>query len=120
MERLTESQRADVLDQQLLKVVGNGGQVLTRTSTEAVVDVGTPVNHILHLLISVLLCGLWLPVWFFISTTNGARRITLMVDEYGELYDPGAAARHRTTVITSWVGVGTIVFLILLMVLAHH
>jgi hypothetical protein len=22
-----------------------------------------PVNHVLHLLISVFLCGLWLPVW---------------------------------------------------------
>jgi hypothetical protein len=56
MKRLDESQRSAVLDQKPLKVVGNGGRVLGRTPTSAVVDVGTPVNHILHLLISVLLC----------------------------------------------------------------
>jgi hypothetical protein len=26
----------------------------------------TPVNHVLHLLLSVLVCGLWLPVWLLI------------------------------------------------------
>lgn len=26
-----------------------------------------PVNHILHLLLSVLTCGLWLPVWAALS-----------------------------------------------------
>jgi hypothetical protein len=27
----------------------------------------TPINHVLHLLISVLLCGLWLPVWIIFA-----------------------------------------------------
>lgn len=26
-----------------------------------------PVNHVLHLLLSVLTCGLWLPVWALLS-----------------------------------------------------
>jgi hypothetical protein len=40
MKRLDESQRSAVLDQEPLKVVGNGGHVLARTPTSAVVDVG--------------------------------------------------------------------------------
>jgi hypothetical protein len=121
MHRLDESQPSAILDQQVFKVVASGGKVLARTPTSAVVDVGTPVNHVLHLLISVLLCGLWLPVWLIIAVTGGERRITVMVDEHGEIYDPNAAARRRTRIITSWVGGGTIAFLILLiMVIAHH
>ena len=28
------------------------------------------VNHILHLLASVFLCGLWLPIWFYLALTR--------------------------------------------------
>ena len=28
------------------------------------------VNHVLHLLASVFLCGLWLPVWFYLALTR--------------------------------------------------
>ena len=31
-------------------------------------------NHVLHLLLSVLTCGLWLPVWFVIAWRNGEAR----------------------------------------------
>jgi hypothetical protein len=120
VERVDEAKRSAILDQELVKIVGSGGHVLARTPTSAVVAFGKPVNHVLHLLVSVLLCGLWLPVWLLMVVTGGERRITVMVDEYGELYDPNAAARRRTRIITSWVGAGTIAFLILLMVLAHR
>jgi hypothetical protein len=33
-------------------------------------------NHVLHLLITVLLCGLWLPVWFLVSLVQKPRRCT--------------------------------------------
>jgi len=120
VKHLGEAQRSAILDQELVKIVGKGGNVIARAPTSAVVAFGQPVNHVLHLLVSVLLCGLWLPVWLLIAATSGERRITLMVDEDGALYDPGAAARRRTRIITSCVGAGTIAFLILLIVLAHH
>lgn len=31
-------------------------------------------NHILHLLISLFMCGVWLPVWLLIATTSGHYR----------------------------------------------
>jgi len=37
-----------------------------------------------HLLITVLLCGLWLPIWIIIAATDkGVRRHQVTVDEYG-------------------------------------
>jgi hypothetical protein len=32
------------------------------------------VNHILHLILSVLTAGLWIPVWIFLGATNSAER----------------------------------------------
>jgi hypothetical protein len=31
-------------------------------------------NHVLHLLLSVVTCGLWLPVWAIIGWRNSERR----------------------------------------------
>lgn len=30
-------------------------------------------NHILHLLLSVITCGLWLPIWLMVSGTTNIR-----------------------------------------------
>ena len=31
-------------------------------------------NHILHLLISIITAGLWVPIWFMVSITNSISR----------------------------------------------
>ena len=61
------------------------GRVESVTNYSAVVVSGQRVNHVLHLLISVLLCGLWLPVWFLIAVSNGERRRVLTVDRCGNV-----------------------------------
>jgi predicted amidophosphoribosyltransferase len=33
------------------------------------------VNHVLHLLLTALMCGLWLPVWAFVAMTHAPRFI---------------------------------------------
>lgn len=53
------------------------------TEYSAVVVTGQKVNHVLHLLISLLLCGIWLPIWLLISLTGGEKRIFVSVDECG-------------------------------------
>jgi hypothetical protein len=35
--------------------------------------VNPPTNHILHLLLSIVTAGLWIPVWIIISITNRNR-----------------------------------------------
>ena len=66
-------------------VAATAGRVETVTPFTAVLAVGRPVNHVLHLLVSVLLCGLWLPVWALIAASGGERRSVLTVDGCGNV-----------------------------------
>jgi len=43
------------------------------------------VNHILHLLLTVFLCGFWLPVWLLVAVTGGEKRSVLAVDQCGNI-----------------------------------
>jgi hypothetical protein len=85
---LSEQQRSKILDEELLRRVSQGAKVQARTPTSAVVVSGQPVNHVLHLLISVFLCGLWLPVWILAAATGGEYRRMVTVDEHGAVVEP--------------------------------
>ena len=61
------------------------GRVESVTPYSAVVVHGQKVNHVLHLLISVLLCGIWLPVWLVIALTGGEKRRVISVDVCGNV-----------------------------------
>lgn len=61
------------------------GRVESVTPYSAVVVHGQKVNHVLHLLISVLLCGIWLPVWLVIALTGGEKRRVISVDACGNV-----------------------------------
>ena len=45
---------------------------------------GKPVNHALHLLLTICSIGAWLPVWLLITALGGQRRQIWTVDEYGQ------------------------------------
>lgn len=62
-----------------------GWQVQATTPTSAVLVDGPPTNHVLHVLVSIFTCGLWLPVWLIVAMTAKQRRVTLMVDPYGNV-----------------------------------
>ncbi len=40
----------------------------------AVTKAPQPTNHILHLLLTVLTCGFWAPVWVFMTLANKASK----------------------------------------------
>ena len=120
MKHLDEAKRSAILDHQLVKIVGNGGQVLARTPTSAVVAFGKPVNHILHLLVSVLLCGLWLPVWLLIAATSGEKRMTLAIDEDGEMYNPNDSGRFTQAKTVLILCGGALLLVVILAAIVHH
>lgn len=62
------------------EVVRTRGRIESVLPYSAVVVTGRPVNHVLHLLASVFLCGLWIPVWFVIAARGGEKRWVLSVD----------------------------------------
>jgi hypothetical protein len=77
------------------EIVRTQARIETVTPYSAVVVSGRRVNHILHLLVSVLLCGLWLPMWLMIAVSGGEKRSVLMVDQFGKAGKPGW--EHRRT-----------------------
>jgi len=87
---LPDGQRQQILQNRLSQLLASGhGRIESATPYVATVISGEKVNHVLHLLISVLLCGLWLPVWFLISLSGGEKRHVLTVDPCGNISRAG-------------------------------
>ena len=84
---MSEQQRSQILDQTLIAKASQGGRLETRTATTAVVVAGKPINHILHLLLSVFACGAWVPVWLIMTVLGGEQRRILNVDQFGQVSD---------------------------------
>ena len=75
--------RKAILDKRVLRAVSNGWHLEAQTDYEAVVSGGRKVNHILHLLLSLLTFGTWIIPWIFMSLGNRPTRETISVDTFG-------------------------------------
>ena len=77
-----------MLDQAIMGLAARGGRVTARSESTAVVLMGKPVNHVLHLILTILslcCCGIWAPVWLLIAAFGGEHRELLTVDPYGQV-----------------------------------
>ena len=74
-----------MLAQAIATEVVGGGRVESQQDFQAVIVHGQKVNHLLHLLIAVLTCGIWLLVWLILLLTGGEKRVLLVVDEFGNV-----------------------------------
>ena len=83
-QKSTEERRA-ILATQVQNAVGRGLRVDTQSDTMAVVVNGKPVNHILHLILSLVTLGLWLIPWGIMAIAGGERREMITVDEFGNV-----------------------------------
>jgi hypothetical protein len=54
-----------------------GYQVADRSQDYATLVVHQPVNHVLHLLLTLVTFGLWAPIWLLVAITRKDHRITL-------------------------------------------
>lgn len=64
---LSDEERTQWLAQQVDTQLRDGWQIESRTEHVATFRKGQPVNHVLHLLLSVFTLGLWLPVWVLVA-----------------------------------------------------
>ena len=76
-------QRRWALDDVVAREVAGGWRVVDRSDFHVVLTTGTPVNHVLHLLLTVVTCGLWGVVWLFAAIAGGTSTKALFVDEDG-------------------------------------
>lgn len=79
------------LDDAIAREVSIGGRLESRTSTTALVVHGRPVNHVLHLLLTLVTCGTWGLVWGFLALVGGEKRVQLSAWPDGTFIGKGRA-----------------------------
>lgn len=62
-----------------------GWAVESGGTTAVIMRKGHDTSHLLHLVLSVLTMGLWVPVWIAVAIMAGTKRRRLWVDPKGEL-----------------------------------
>lgn len=91
MARMSTTPVSDDVRRQMLQeylsrdLAATHGRAESVTAYTAVIVYGKPVNHVLHLLATVFLCGFWLPFWILIAVSGGERRQVLSVDHCGNV-----------------------------------
>jgi hypothetical protein len=80
--------RQEELDHAVQLKVQYGCRVESRSTFQAVVVSGRPVNHLLHFVVGLFTIGIWwLVVWLPLTITGGEKRIVLSVDERGRVHE---------------------------------
>lgn len=69
-------------DQQQLQATlsswtSKGWHVESQVGTNLIMVKGQRPNHILHLILSIITAGLWIPVWILITLTGGEKHATI-------------------------------------------
>ena len=77
----TPEERKQLLENSILRHVEQGWRVESRGEFYATLVKGDPINHILHLLLSLVTAGLWLIVWLIMGVQGGQERKTITVRE---------------------------------------
>jgi len=79
----TLEERKALLAQAVQAQVVQGARIESQADTSAVMLKGRPVNHVLHLLVTIFTLGFWTPVWLILAICGGEKRSLVSVDEYG-------------------------------------
>ena len=58
-------------------VLSRGGRVVHESDTAVYVVTGQPVNHVLHLLLTVVTAGFWIFPWIIMVATRSEQRFTI-------------------------------------------
>jgi hypothetical protein len=81
--RKSSEERKELLARTISGQIANGSRVESQSDFQAVVVKGKPVNHVLHLILTLVTFLLWSPVWIAMAIFGGEKRAMVTVDEYG-------------------------------------
>jgi len=82
---LSEEARKSALDKKIWELSGSGWTVVNRSGFYATLKKGKRPNHILHLLLSLITFGFWIPVWVIVALTVREQTLNLFVEEDGTI-----------------------------------
>ncbi len=81
--RKSSEERKAALAQQVANLIAQGRRVESQSDYQAVLVQGQRVNHVLHLILTVVTFGLWGIVWLGLVVAGGEKREIVRVDEWG-------------------------------------
>ena len=81
----TSEERKAILAQAVANTLAQAGKwrVESQSDYNAVIVKGKPVNHVLHLILTIVTVLFWVVVWIGLVIFGGETRYMLTVDEYG-------------------------------------
>lgn len=82
---LSLDDRQAILQQQVVNHAAKGWTVLSQTQTQASLTKGKDTSHLLHLVLSVVTLGLWIPVWIVVTIAAGKKTRLVTVNEQGSV-----------------------------------
>jgi ABC-type Fe3+ transport system permease subunit len=94
---LSDEERKAWLAQQVDEHLRYGWEITSRTENLATLRRGRPVNHILHLLISLVTCGVWVLVWAYLAIFQGEKHKTISTRDADRR--PQAAQNNQKTLL---------------------
>ena len=84
-ENLTPTERRRLLSQHLAVMEEEGKRIVFQGDYQAIVADGTPVNHILHLMLSFFTVGLWAVIWMIDISFHKETKEFVRVDIEGNV-----------------------------------
>lgn len=94
---LSDDERKAWLAQQVDEHLGNGWQIESRTENLVSLRYGKPINHVLHLLLTLVTCGVWALVWIYLAIFQGEKHKTISTRDAD--HRPQAQGDRRTLLI---------------------
>lgn len=81
--RKSTEERKELLARTISGQVAAGARVESQSDFQAVVVKGKGVNHVLHLILTLVTLGVWGVVWIAMAIFGGENRAMVTVDEFG-------------------------------------
>jgi len=78
--------RSEILTNYLHQATATGWRIESQGPSSATLVSGQPINHVLHLLLTLVTCGLWGVIWLVISMDTTMKRASVLVDETGQVH----------------------------------
>jgi hypothetical protein len=73
------------LAQAITREVAGGFRVESQTDAQAILVKGNGVNHVLHLILTLITLGFWSVVWLVLYFVQKPKRLVLSLDEFGNV-----------------------------------
>lgn len=64
----------DTHQAQVAQLISKGWRIESESAGVTTLAKGHPTNHVLHLLLSIITVGIWIPVWILVAVLGGEKR----------------------------------------------